>query len=352
MKVKLIKATKHIVPVFVAVFVLFGYVCIPAVNAAGYTPISYKDHIYFENSGEGTTTFSVVIPQKMWYWYTDIGDGYDTYEALGSKSFFVNNICLVPTKVAWRPTGFNVINVTEIPDGSRIRLNTNLSLEYSGKWIDGLCYYYFRIYYYGDTGNYLGQDVIHRGQFNIMDNDGTMVNYIPFGDVDFTLTKPGGTAVIMPVINLTFTSNDKETPSPSYAIKVTPDHFRFFLDIDNDFLEQEQITEQTKLMEQMLLQNEELLNGTKSQNAAADNFDNNMDSVTDELGDIQQDLESVEKPDVELEELIPNNVLQGTHYLTYANTLKAFWQNNDIVIIFTIMGVLILVSFILFGRKG
>lgn len=352
MKVKLIKATKRIIPIFVAVITLFGFVCIPAVNAASYTPISYKDHIYFENSGEGTTTFSVVIPEKYWYFYADIGDGYDTIQQSGFKPFIVNNICLVPTKVAWRPTGFNVLDVTEIPDGSRIRLNTNLSLAYSGEWTQGLCYYYFRLYYYGDTGNYLGQEVVYKGQFNLMDSDGDMVNYIPFTDVDFTLTKPGGTAVIMPVINLTFTSNDKLTPSPSYSIKVTPDHFRFFLDIDNDFLEQEQITEQTKLLEEMVLQNEELLNGTKSQNAAADNFNNEMDSVTDELGDMQEDLESVEKPDVGLSELIPNNVLQGTHYLTYANTLKAFWQNNDIVIIFTIMGVLILISFILFGRKG
>lgn len=94
------------------------------------------------------------------------------------------------------------------------------------------------------------------------------------------------------------------------------------------------------------------LNGSSDQSGAADQFQSEVDQAVGELDQMGSELNAVDKPDVNVSELVPTQILQGTHFLTYVNALNNFWDSPEIALILVTLGGMILISYLLFGEKG
>lgn len=109
------------------------------------------------------------------------------------------------------------------------------------------------------------------------------------------------------------------------------------------------IMEQQKQTNQSL---ESILNGTKDQQNSADKFQDDMDDSIKDIEDAGDSMQAVTTPSIDFEQVLPDDVLEGQEFLAYTAAIKKFWESPVLTSMFVILGGLMFVSFVIFGKKG
>lgn len=112
-----------------------------------------------------------------------------------------------------------------------------------------------------------------------------------------------------------------------------------------------ELYEQGKKIDKLSEKIEDLSNGTPEQNQQADKFQGDINSAVGDLDSAGDVLSGVEKPDVDMDNIVPNDILAGTAYNSFVDTIKVFWDSGLLSTITVVLGALILISYILFGEK-
>lgn len=97
---------------------------------------------------------------------------------------------------------------------------------------------------------------------------------------------------------------------------------------------------------------DQIQTGSSDQQAAAGQFNSEVDQVVGELNQIGDQLNEVPRETFSVSDLVPTDILQGTHFLTYVDALNNFWDSPEIALIVVTLGGMILISYLLFGEKG
>lgn len=317
--------------------------------AATYYPFNYEIITKSVMSGDGIETFYLSFPESYYYWNVFDYRGTIFSECKREKyfSFSINEPNCKDVTVGFRPSGFNILNIKNIPDGSIFEFDAFFSYR-ADSWPEGFCSDLIRIYFYGEDGAYLGQQIHDERGDEIKDIYKAGSFY--YGE-SFVLEKPDYATYMMLAVNFNFLNPYQVCPE-NWSVSLTCERFDLKVSIDRAYLDSEIEKENNEILNNIQDQNQLLIDGTPEQNDAIDKFDSEAQDKIGALEDAGDVMDSVTTPEVDVDELVPSNVLQGQAYLTYVNTISTFWDSKYLAVIGTILGGLILISFVLFGRKG
>lgn len=94
-----------------------------------------------------------------------------------------------------------------------------------------------------------------------------------------------------------------------------------------------------------------ILNGSQDQQDSADRFEDDMNESIKDIEDAGDAIDSVTVPTIIVENILPDDVLQGQEFLAYTGAIKQFWESPVLTSMFVILGGLMFVSFAIFGKK-
>jgi hypothetical protein len=122
------------------------------------------------------------------------------------------------------------------------------------------------------------------------------------------------------------------------------EELNLYLRTDSSFVELLQNQNQTN-------QNNTIINGTPEQNQQVGDANDKMESAGDKLGDLNDQMQ-VEKPDTEDMDVSIDSLVPGTSILAYTQPILEFWENPTLKAMLIIVMTLVLVSWVMFGKKG
>lgn len=103
---------------------------------------------------------------------------------------------------------------------------------------------------------------------------------------------------------------------------------------------------------------DEIISGSDDQQFAADELDGDMAEVTDKMDSAVGDLNSagevlgsVEQPEISFDSLVPGELL-GASYVSFVNVLSCVWANSTLSQMMSVMTGMVIISLLLFGKKG
>lgn len=113
-----------------------------------------------------------------------------------------------------------------------------------------------------------------------------------------------------------------------------------------------ELLEEIREQNNITLQNwQDFLDGKKEwQDIVDESSDQIHDSIGD-MNDIGDALATVPKPEIDIDTLVPDE-LAGQEYLNYTEVLTRIWENPIISTTVYIMGLMLIVSYLLFGERG
>lgn len=117
---------------------------------------------------------------------------------------------------------------------------------------------------------------------------------------------------------------------------------------NQELLLNDMINEQETTNEKM----DDVIGGTPEQNNQVNNAVNGMQDSTDKLDQMGDTLNSVEKPAVEDMNVGITDLVPETSLLAYTSPILALWENKTLLAFLIIVLTLVLVSWVMFGKKG
>lgn len=103
---------------------------------------------------------------------------------------------------------------------------------------------------------------------------------------------------------------------------------------------------------------DDIITGSDDQQFAADELDGDMAEVTDKMDSAVGDLNSagevlgsVEQPEISFDSLVPGELL-GASYVSFVNVLSCVWANSTLSQMMSVMTGMVIISLLLFGKKG
>lgn len=96
----------------------------------------------------------------------------------------------------------------------------------------------------------------------------------------------------------------------------------------------------------------DVLNGSTQQNQQVNNSLGGLNSSTDKLGQIGDQMSSVEKPTIDSNKISADSLVPNTALVTLASPFHALWENNQLLAMLTIVVSVVLVSWVFFGKKA
>lgn len=97
---------------------------------------------------------------------------------------------------------------------------------------------------------------------------------------------------------------------------------------------------------------DDVIGGTPEMNNKVDSAVDDMNNAGDQLGDLGESLNAVEKPNTENLNVGINSFLPETSFLAYTAPIRNLWENDTLVGMLIIVLTLVLVSWVFFGKKG
>ena len=333
MKITMQKLNKHFFP-FVVVLVLFLGICSPVkANAVSYDILDYTDLDYSVKYGDSVNTVVYQIPSDWFlFWWTS--SKYGTSEQVkGSTLTLSTGDINYGFNIGVYPSGLGGLSVDNMPVGAK--LYVDITIDESGV--------------IGATGYH---NVLKRGRY--LDKVATWVKTLPeveptivslSGDVytyslDYIIESVDSAVSFVPSL---YYENYTQNADGKLVLKITS--ARVEMEVSTEFWSQFQAQQNGKLLN-------DLVNGTEEQNQSAQDFSESMDSAIGDLESAGDSLNQVDTPSVDVDELIPNDVLLGEAYLNYVTAIQPFWDCKPLVAILTLLGVLILISVVFFGLRG
>ena len=97
---------------------------------------------------------------------------------------------------------------------------------------------------------------------------------------------------------------------------------------------------------------DDIVNGTPEQNEQIDNAVDEMQGAVDRLEQAGEAMNSIERPDMSDIDVSIDSLVPQTSLLAYTSPILAFWDNDTLLAMVTIVCTLVLVSWVFFGKKG
>ena len=94
------------------------------------------------------------------------------------------------------------------------------------------------------------------------------------------------------------------------------------------------------------------INGTPQQNQQAQDAVGGLNSSTDKLGQLGDQMSSVEKPTIDSNKISAGSLVPSTSLVVLSSPFQALWENKQLLAMLTIVVTLVLVSWVFFGKKG
>lgn len=320
------------------------------------------------------------------YDYDDFITEYDFYPA-GISDAFPNGYCLVsvtlpldaftifvtkgssvmissagsstPSKLTYKFSGNTAYQVyfsspklsaTDIPSGTIFDLY--LDISYNGFSWDSLSSpsAVLNIHYLNSEGVDLKQQYIPNNSWDDP-NGGECI-------VTGTLNKPVG-ADHMQFSTILRGFNIPGSTSSTYEVTFRMLTCTLMMTLDSLVFQQNQTGKTNKILasveKQLEAQNktlEDLLQGTPEQNQAADEAVGTLQGSGNKLNDLNDSLNSVEKPDVSEFDVSIDSLIPSTSLTALTTPILAFWENDTLKAMLVIVLTLVLVSWVFFGKKG
>lgn len=228
------------------------------------------------------------------------------------------------------------LSLENIPDGSIFNFHTTAWIDIHGPVVGESLFSTVWLTYVDGNGNNISSD-----SYNIQPYMSEM-NYFSYS-VDLPVNKPSGakSCVVSLMIGRIFTSSFYETNRQD---KVQFFNTQMTVRIDDSYLTLDQ--NQT-----IIDQNNTIINGTPEQNQQINDANDKMESAGDKLGDLNDQMQ-VEKPDTEDMDVSIDSLVPGTSILAYTQPILEFWENPTLRAMLIIVMTLVLVSWVMFGKKG
>lgn len=342
---KLKNFTKRFIPVLTALVVLACMVCPAFASGIDYNDLNPSIRVDGEND---IVTFRFDPSQFVSSVY---GGEYDGLTFPGSFSFAAKEDTYYDIYTVLMPSYLDTYN---IPSDTLLSFSFRIECDSTYGAYGTPSVYLIRHYYRDDSmvdSNYddLGKGVInyqYSGSISIDSNlydgfslEAGVIRLYALADYDFTF--------IFDDVVFTMSVNS------AYRAAMMSYDSRVIQEIEK------QLAEQGKTMVQFLEEQEQtnekldgIINGTPEQNEQADQFRDEMDSAIGDLNNAGDVMSDVPKPEIDVDDLVPTDILAGSDFLTYTATIGEFW-NSDILSSFTaVLGGLLLLSYVLFGEKG
>lgn len=345
LKDKILKIARHTVPFLTAVFVFWACFAFPA-SAAG---LDYNDYVSNVMVDGDNDIVSVSFPTSYAGWtayenLTDLvgqGDG-----AVQWFSFSTYNqwqiICNFPSAT---------IDLSNIPNGTKVGFGVDLVIQRTSRM--------------PFSQNYEEEiSIIYKLK------DGT-TSVQSLGSV----TKTMSASDIFCYINLTSTGVPLQIPDNAdsmylelkvrshtgaaeyWACKCNAQYFDMEMNISSLYRQQQLTGKTNKLLDEVNRQLEEqgktmndILNGTPEQNDQVGGVVGDMEDSIDDFQNSMDQMADATLPPIEFDDYVPFE-LTGNEFLHFSTVLGSFWSNTVLARFMSILGGIILISFILFGEK-
>lgn len=353
---------RRVFPVLCALVIFFS--CTPlSVSAASYAIYDWMDlaEIYFEDEGDPPQySLDCPLPKQNWFMYV-WKDGYVSEKAVYENGEVKINTRFEPGHYYRISFGFYNLWTHDIPPAWQTELlytlhfwgmnwETDISTEPTIFWSTS----------YSDDQSFTGTDDI--------------TNWYDFNTTNGNLTGRAGPILnnigdwVIPAVVI---KNFYVNKTVSCSIELT--RLKFDLRCKKPFYDSWKDADLAKTQEknQLLLQNQELLlndmineqettnekmddviGGTPEQNNQVNNALNGMQDSNDKLDQMGDTLNSVEKPAVEDMNVGITDLVPETSLLAYTSPILALWENNTLLAFLIIVLTLVLVSWVMFGKKG
>lgn len=363
MKLNIKKVARRIVPVVTAVMIVVSMAVSVSADLVSY---NINDFILSTDVDGVNDLMTIVIPYENNSFSTYISDirrdiayGTSVYNAPiiadyrpSEMDYQVKNMT-----VAYLPLGntgaASYFDIGSLPSSTVFTLkNIVLYFVHNGSGLRTHITQSFSVQYYDVNGTYLGTQWVDREYQFVPEILGTMSYNLD--DVSFTLNKPTGAKyvkfrMLIKFNFLTLFDNfDYMTVDVGnflFQMSIT-DADRQLLQENKELLDEvnQQLAEQGKTMD-------EILNGTPEQNEQISGAVGEMGSAGDKLGDLSDQMQ-VEHPDASNMNVSINSFIPETSLLAYTGPILAFWENDSLQAMLIIVLTLVLVSWVMFGKKG
>lgn len=319
----------RILPVITAAVVLISSLSFPTSAAV----LDYRDYIVDIVVEGDKDLVTLYIPSSMAYWHILDHAGNISQAWTGNVAVWhtgeVHNVQFFPFGKD------NVFTLDDFPDGTEVTFGIFISSQTQ--------------VLYSATDLYMVYPF--SSEFGIIDTDGSGTNILfdytfvidrSFADGNFYVR-----ADIDSVHSLSGGHVEYSAGPTTVTFSISSAYRDYIENGKNQELMDEikdQLAEQNKTLE-------EILSGSKEDQDAADDFKDKTDSVLGDLGAAGDALESLDKPDVDVQGLVPSQLLSGS-YLNYIAVLATSWNESTLTSMVTIMVGFLLISLLLHGKKG
>lgn len=350
---KLKKILFRIFPVVVCISIIFSFTF--SVSAANYTVLDYNDyidHIYVDGDNE---IVSVIFPQDDVFWQINSLTGsaslYDYNPNLSVSSDTINDYIPGSNKefnIVYRPLGFSVLSLDNVPQNTMVRFKLNFRfLEFSQ--YEELTANFFLQYYDSNM------NAITNFSLDVEYADSLVDDYWITFDVSSFINKPAGAKYVMPRFVISVSANGFVD---NVTLEVNPS--RFFLDllISSLYRLQEQTKQTNKLLSKLenqnqtiIDQNQNMIDGTPQQNQQVGVAVDGLENSAGKMEDLADDMK-VDKPDLSGVDVSPDAIVNVADRALLTAPLTKLWDDPTILGMVTTVFILVLVSWVFFGKKG
>lgn len=362
MKLNMKKIARRIFPVVTAVVILISMSFSASAETIVYNLNDFVTNVDIDGEND---LMSVVIPRKLNRWHSILN---------GSSSNYIKGqpIYNLQLKSDWLPdeeASINEFSVVYLPFGggnyfdvSSLPISTSFTLQNvvlyfvlnNGQGFNTDVFQNFSVQYYDENYKYISTQWIDKEYTFTPGNVETFTYNLE--DITFTLDKPKNAKFALFRMILNF---DAFYFHQNYStLSVDIGDFVFDMRISSAYREMLQAEENSRLMNeinnQLAEQNktmEDILNGTPEQNEQISGAVGEMGSAGDKLGDLSDQMQ-VEHPDASNMNVSINSFIPETSLLAYTGPILAFWENDSLQAMLIIVLTLVLVSWVMFGKKG
>lgn len=332
------KLNKHFFPLLVVAILLVG-TCIPVrASAAWAVPLDYTDLDYSVKFGTDINVVRFQIPEK--------NCSFEVKDYFGStmvKKVLQNNIVEISNadsqyNIYVYPASTYGLSLTNMPVGSKIVLevkidNTGVYSGSAGNWAvkKGTRYAYFG----GETNRWITNTVE-----DITDDYVRGDLSVPIYNLEYLIEDIEGADTLVPFIKY---ENFEVWTGDTLRIEVVSAYVE--MEVSAKFWSQFQAQQNGKLLNDMV-------NGTDEQHAIVNDSVQGMQQAGSKLDGLGEQLNSVEKPDVDYMDVSADKLLGGMAATTMLTApVREIWKNPVALSILTVVVTIVLISWVFFGKK-
>lgn len=333
MKKTMEKLNKHFFPLLVVALLLVGS-CLPIrASADSVEYLDYADLDYSVKYGTDVNTVTYKIDQEWFlFWCTSYKTGVSWQEG-GSDTFQTGVDPAYGFNLGVYPAGLNGFLLENMPIGARLCIEMEIDQSRFVGASAGVWQVLQRGRYLDSSGSW----------FNITEDDAVVtdqVGAVYTYSLEYVIEDVEGAISFVPsILYENYTGND----AGQLRVRIVSAYVE--MDVSNEFWSQFQVQQNGKLLNDMV-------NGTDEQHAIVNDSVQGMQQAGSKLDGLGDQLNSVEKPDVDDMNVSADKLLGGMAATTMLTApVLEIWKNPVALSILTVVVTIVLISWVFFGKK-